>query len=87
MDNKKLLKLEGHDLCYGWHAYFIYDKSKNDNFFTCHIIRKALYNIWKKHKRKYGDKRPSWVIPMEVLKQKVDYGDELRLRYEDLVEW
>lgn len=87
LENKRLLKLEGSYLNYGWHAYLIYNKSRNDNFFTCHIIRKALYNIQKKYIRGYGDKKPRWVIVMEVLKQKVDCGDELRLNYEELTDW
>lgn len=47
LENKKLLKLEGSGLNYGWHAYLIYDKDRIYRIFTCHIIRKALLNVWK----------------------------------------
>lgn len=87
VENNKLLKLEGNYLSYGWHAYLLYEKSRIDRIFTCHIIRKALFKVWNKYKRNYREKRPKWIIPMEVLKQKVEYDDELKMRYEDLIEW
>lgn len=41
--------------------------------------------IWKKYKNEYRDKKPLWVIPLEVLKQKVDYNEDMKLRNEDLI--
>lgn len=58
LENRRLLKLEGNNLAYGWHAYLLYDKVKADRFFNHHLIRKVLFSIWRRYKNIYDQKRP-----------------------------
>lgn len=85
LEDTRLLRLEGYGLRYGWHAYLAYEKKKVDNIFLCHIIRKSLFMVWNKYKYCYEDKKPMWIVPLEVIKQKVEYKENMKLRYEDLI--
>lgn len=87
LENNRLLILEGFNLAFGWHAYLLYEKWKHDKFFKNHLIRKALLQIWQKYKTVYGKKKPMWVIPLEIVKQKIDYGERLKMKYGDLTYW
>lgn len=87
LDNNRLLKLEGHDLAFGWHTYLIYEKWKIDRAFKNHSIRRILLQVWQKYKIEYNQKRPLWIIPLEVIKQKTDYNEQMKLRYKDLTFW
>lgn len=43
--------------------------------------------MWQKYKIEYGQKRPLWIIPIEVIKQKSEYNEQLKLRYKDITFW
>lgn len=85
LEDDKLLKLVGFDLSYGWHTYLAYKTDKNDKIFNCHLIRRVLFKVWSKYQNYYGRKKPLWIVPLEVLKQNVDYSEDMKLRYEDLL--
>lgn len=85
LKNKRLLALEGFNLLFGWHAYLIYGKQRNDKFFTHHTVRKDLFQVWQRYKNIYCDKIPAWVIPLEVVRQKVDYDEKVEMSYGDLI--
>lgn len=88
LDDSRLLRLEGYGLRYGRHAYLAYEKKKVDNLFTRHIIRIPLFMVRNKYKSCYGDKkRPLWIVPLEVIKQKAEYSQNLKLRYEDMIKF
>lgn len=71
-------------MVFGWHAFLLYEKNKIDRFLNHHVIRKALFLIWLRYKSIYEEKRPMWVVPLEVVKQQVNYREELRLQYKDV---
>lgn len=71
LENNRLLKLEGYNLISGWHTYYTIN-TKMTSF--SNKIRKTLFPIWQKYKRMYGEKKPMLVIPLDVLKQKVERG-------------
>uniref|UniRef100_A0A803TJL4 Reverse transcriptase domain-containing protein n=1 Tax=Anolis carolinensis TaxID=28377 RepID=A0A803TJL4_ANOCA len=67
LDNKKLLKLEGHNLRYGWHAYLWDEKDKVNKEFKRHIIRSSLLTTWKRYKKGIEPKTPLWLRPLEAV--------------------
>ena len=71
LENKRLLKLEGHDLKMGWHAYVWYGKYKEQSHFAEHILRKALCLVWQKFQTQTYKKIPIWVAPIEAFTLKV----------------
>lgn len=85
LDDTRLLRLEGYSARYGWHAYLAYGGGKVDNEFIRHVIRKPLYMVWDKYKYCYSGNKLIWIVPLEVLKQKVEYNENLNLTYEDIV--
>lgn len=87
LENDLILNLEGYNMIYGCHPYLFYQKDKRDRFFRYHIIRESLYTIWQKYKRNIGEKRPLWLVPMEIIKLHTDYRPEEKLTYKDLIYW
>lgn len=57
---------------------------KVDNSFIRHVILRSLFMIWCKCKHFYGDKKPRWIVPLEVIKQTAEYTENMILRYDDL---
>ena len=54
----QLLKLEGHDLNLGWHAFLWYQKAKDKKQFKNHVIRNALNWVWTKLREENYQKVP-----------------------------
>lgn len=57
---------------------------KVDNSFIRHVILRSLFMIWCTCKHFYGDKKPRWIVPLEVIKQTAEYTENMILRYDDL---
>ena len=70
LENKRLLKLEGHDLKMGWHAYVWYGKYKEQSHFAEYFLRKALGLVWHKFQTKTYKKVLIWFAPIEALSLK-----------------
>lgn len=87
LSNDQILNLEGHNMIFGWHAYLYYQKYKNDKFFSQHIIRNSLHKTWQKYFKYIGDKRPQWLVPIEIIKLHLDYKIENGLTNKDLIDW
>uniref|UniRef100_A0A670ICH5 Reverse transcriptase domain-containing protein n=1 Tax=Podarcis muralis TaxID=64176 RepID=A0A670ICH5_PODMU len=66
LDNTDVLDLEGFNNSLGWHAYLWYDKAKTHGMFKNHIVRKAIFMVWKKYKDLLESKTPRWVSPIEA---------------------
>ena len=86
LSNSYILKLEGHDLIFGWHAYLWFGKIGAHQSFKNHCIRRALFRVWNKYRKQLWPKIPYWVSPHEAL-----YGREILqskdyLTYKDLIE-
>lgn len=67
----------------GTHTYIMRSGGMID-FFKHHLVRKALFQIWQKYRMGYREKRPLWIIQLEVIKQKTYYGDQLEMKYSDV---
>ena len=81
----RLLKLEGHDLRMGWHAYVWYGKYKEQSHFMEHIVRKALCLVWQKFQAQTYKKIPTWVAPIEAFTLKVLNQKGALLTYKELL--
>lgn len=87
LENNRLLSLEGYNLIYDWDAYLLHEKLKSDKYIKDHVIRKVLILIWQRYKYIHGEKIPMWKVPLEVVKQKIDYGKHMRRNYGELIYW
>ncbi|XP_062834402.1 EF-hand calcium-binding domain-containing protein 14 isoform X1 [Anolis carolinensis] len=84
LKNKKLLNLEGWDLCTGWHSYIWYEKIKKERNFNNHIHRSALIKTWNKYKIRMYNKTPRWLSPTEALQRRL-IGRSEWPRYEEII--
>lgn len=65
----------------------MYEKHLADNFFLHHFIRNSIFKVWQKYRQHLPNKRPLWIIPIEVIQQQTGYKTEERSKCKDLVYW
>lgn len=82
----RVLKIEGHDLLLGWHAFIWYRKDKNHSYFKNHCVRKALITVWNSVKPLIYENTPIWVSPVEAFSHPHTMRADKLIRYEDILD-
>lgn len=86
LEDRRLLKLEGHDLALGWNAFLWYEKVSTQKYFKQHWLRAALLKVWDPMYRRFYIKKSRLIVPLEAFTlPNVFTGEEL-LRYQDILD-
>uniref|UniRef100_A0A803TFM9 Reverse transcriptase zinc-binding domain-containing protein n=1 Tax=Anolis carolinensis TaxID=28377 RepID=A0A803TFM9_ANOCA len=71
LKNKKILNLEGFDLCLGWHAYLWKERVPKEKNFGNNFFRSALIKTWDKYRKRMYNKTPRWFSPLEASQRRL----------------
>ncbi|XP_034283437.1 fibulin-7 isoform X2 [Pantherophis guttatus] len=86
LNRKRILTLEGYDLCQGWHHFLWRERGKKCGYFKRHYLRRILLESWERVRNRYYSMFPIWFDPLEAVTHSALYNKEISLTYQDLLD-